>query len=160
VSTNVDMDIIDKKGTSSWNINQDIEANINIIGFEDPLYVVNSYGKLTNKIRVTPFEQFVIGGDIDNLLTHLNESYYITTNISPNYLMRLEGNLGNSSYGIESLVNLQEFLDQGLSIQSRSVVDYIYFGNQSTTNYNINDTPSWFRLDEQHLSIYDVEDMI
>jgi lipoprotein-anchoring transpeptidase ErfK/SrfK len=55
---------------------------------------------------------------------------------------------------------LQEFIDQGLTIKDRSAVDYIYFGNQTTTNYRINGTPSWFKLDDKHLSVYEAEDLV
>jgi hypothetical protein len=160
VSVNIDMDVKDKKQTSSWSINKDIKTNISIEGFEDPLYVINSFGRVTNTIRISPFEHFVIGSNIDNLLTQINESYYITTNMSPTYLMRLEGNLASSEIGIESLVNLQEFIDQGLTIKDRSAVDYIYFGNQTTTNYRVNGTPSWFKIDSDHISVYEVEDLV
>lgn len=160
VNANIDMKVRDKKQTSSWNINKDIITNVSIVGLEDPVYVINSYGRVTNTIRVSPFGHFVVGNNINNLLTQINNSYYITTNMSPTYLMRLEGNLISSEIGIESLVNLQEFTDQSLTIKDRSAVDYIYFGNQTTTNYRINGTPSWFKLDSEHLSVYEVEELV
>ena len=73
--------------------------------------------------------------------------------------MRFEGNLGNSTYGIESLVNLDEFQQQGLAIKDRSIVDYIYFGTKSTTNFRINNTPEWFKIDQGHLEFYQVENI-
>ena len=82
--------------------------------------------------------------------------YYISHDDSPSFLMRLEGNLGNSTYGIESLVNLEEFQQQGLAIKDRSIVDYIYFGTKSTINYRVNNTPSWFKIDGGHLDTYQV----
>ncbi|MBU3942271.1 MAG: hypothetical protein KKF74_05140, partial [Nanoarchaeota archaeon] len=63
----------------------------------------------------------------------------------------------DSPYGIESLVNLEEFQAQEVPIRDRSVVDYIYFGDQTTTNYNIQDMPSWFKLDKEHLATYECE---
>jgi hypothetical protein len=156
VSVGISMEVEDKKQTSSWDINKNLETNISIRGLEDPLYVINSYGRVTNTIRVSPFQHFVVGGDNENLLTHLNEPYYISTNMSPNFLMRFEGNLASSETGIESLVNLQEFVDQGLAVKDRSAVDYIYFGNQTTANCRINDTPLWFKLDSEHLATYEV----
>ncbi len=155
VRVNIDFKIEDEKQTSSWEINKQLKINISIDSLEDPLYVINSYGRLTNTIRASPFQDFVTGNDHENLLTHLNESYYIATNMSPNFLMRLEGNLTSSESGIESLVNIQEFIDQGLSIEDRSAVDYIYFGEQTTTNCRTNQTPSWFKLDSEHLPIYE-----
>jgi hypothetical protein len=73
--------------------------------------------------------------------------------------MRLEGNLGNSSYGIESLVNLEKFQKQGLIIKDRSIVDYVYFGTQNTVNKRINNTPDWFKIDEGHLDVYQVRNV-
>lgn len=157
VDIDIDMEVNDKKQTSSWNMNKNIKTNISIVGLEDPVYVINSHGRIINSIRISPFEQFATGSNVDNLLTQMNESYYITSNMSPTFLMRMEGNLAGSEIGIESLVNLQEFIDQGLTTKDRSTVDYIYFGNQTTTNYRINGTPSWFKLDFEHLSVYDVE---
>ena len=154
----MDMEVRDNKQTSSWSINKDVSTNLSITGLEDPLYVVNSYGRVSNTIRASPFEHFVIGSSIDNLLEQINKSYYISTNMSPTYLMRLEGDLSSSEIGIESLVNLQEFIDQSLTIKGRSAVDYIYFGDQITVNHRINGTPSWFKLDSEHLSVYEVED--
>ena len=73
--------------------------------------------------------------------------------------MRLQGIISNSSTGIESLVNIKKFQDQGITAQDRSAVDYIYFGTQSTTNYRINGTPVWFKLDSGHLETYGVQNM-
>ena len=162
VSVDADINIIveDKKNTSSWNRNKSIIAEVSIDNFEDPLYVVKSQGRVTNPIVRSPITDFVDGGDVTNLLIHLNNSYYVKSNTSPNYLMRLQGILTNSSTGIESLVNVQKFKDQGLTAKDRSAVDYIYFGTQSTTNYRINQTPTWFKLDSNHLEIYEVQDLI
>ena len=144
---------------ATWKINTAITTRVSIDNFEDPLYVIKSFGRVTNAIVKSPITDFVNGNDVTNLRIHLNNSYYIASNLSPNYLMRLRGDLGNSSTGIESLVNLDEFIEQGLSINDRSAVDYIYFGTQSTTNYRINKTPSWFKLDEDHLEIYEAQDV-
>jgi hypothetical protein len=157
IDAEINLSVMDKKNTSSWNRNKNIITRISIENFEDPLYVVNSKGRVTNPIVKTPFDELVMGSDISNLLEHLNSSYYIATNISPNFLMRLEGNLSNSSAGIESLVNLEEFQAQGLPIKDRSAVDYIYFGTKTTTNFRINQTPAWFKIDQDHLTTYQVE---
>ena len=142
---------------------------VSIVGFEDPLYVVNSKGRVTNAIMQTNITQFVVNGNVENLLKHMNKSYYIAHNDSPNFLMRLEGNLGNSSNGIESLVNLEKFQQQGLAIKDRSIVDYIYFGTKSTTNFRVNATPEWFKIDGtlpapgpakgEHLDVYQVRNI-
>lgn len=156
VGLNITLDIRDKKNTSAWVRNRYMVAKINIIGFEDPLYVINSNGIITNTIIQTNISPFVVNGDAANLMIHANYSYYIAHNDSPSFLMRLQGNLGNSSNGIESLVNLYKFQQQNLPLKDRSVVDYIYFGTSSTTNYRINNTPTWFKIDSNHLDTYQV----
>ena len=161
VSTVADIDITvkDKKNASSWKRNKIVATRVSIENFEDPLYIINSRGRVTNAIVKSPITDFVDEGDISNLLMHLNNSYYIESNTSPNFLMRLQGDLSNSDTGIESLVNLREFRDQGVGIKDRSAVDYIYFGAQSTINYRINGTQEWFKLDSGHLEVYEVKNM-
>lgn len=159
INSNVNFSVRDNKGTSSWKRNRDVVTKISIENFEDPLYVVNSQGRVTNAIVKTTITDFVDEDDVSNLLVHLNNSYYMPSNMSPNFLMRLQGILTSSPVGIESLVNLQEFQDQNLPINSRSAVDYIYFGTENTINYRINSTPSWFLLDSEHLEVYEVQNM-
>ena len=147
IGLNLTLDIRDKRNTSYWARDRYLTTKISIVGFEDPLYIVNSNGRVTNIIIKSNITNFVVSGKVDNLLIHMNNSYYIAHNDSPNFLMRFEGNLGNSTYGIESLVNLDEFQQQGLALKDRSIVDYIYFGTKSTTNFRINNTPEWFKID-------------
>lgn len=154
IGLNLSLDIRDKRNTSYWIRDRYLTQQISIIGFEDPLYVVNSKGRITNSIAISNITKFVDNGDMTNLLFHTNNSFYIAHNDAPSFLMRFQGDLGNSTYGIESLVNLAEFQQQGLQLKDRSVVDYIYFGTKSTANYRINSTPEWFKLDEGHLDVY------
>ena len=76
--------------------------------------------------------------------------------------MRLGGHLTNSSFGIESIVNLKSFEDALLSVQDKSCIDYIYFSNRSPASYRINETYNWLRLDNEsgHLATYEVEHLI
>lgn len=156
VSVDLTISIQDKKNTASWAINKVYTRKINITGFVDPLYLVNNDGKVNNTIRNTIVPSFE---DEDDLETHLLGSYYIEHSDAPSYLMRFENNLGSSSYGIESLVNSQKIEDAGLPTNSRSAVDYIYYGSQITTNCNIKhlDSYDWFLLDSGHLSFYNAE---
>src|SRR3989344_4962519 len=147
IGIDVNLSINDNKNTSSWKRSRRLTAKIDITGFEDPLYIINSNGRVTNSITKTNITSFVVSGNVANLIEHMNNSYYIAHNDSPSFLMRLEGNLGNSSMGIESLVNLEEFQQQGLALKDRSIVDYIYFGTKTTTNFRINATPEWFKID-------------
>ena len=156
VGLNLTLNIWDKKNTSQWKQQRYIVTKISIIGFEDPLYVVNSNGRVTNQIIKSNITAFVTNKNVDKLLEHMNSSYYIAHNDSPDYLMRLKGNLSNSSAGIESLVNLEEFQDQGIALKDRSIVDFIYFGNQVTANLRVNNTPSWFKIDTGHNDTYQI----
>ncbi|MBI2657304.1 hypothetical protein HYX08_01265 [Candidatus Woesearchaeota archaeon] len=169
VGLNISLDIRDKRNTSYWVRDRYLTNTISIIGFEDPLYIVNSNGRVTNTITKTNFTQFVVNGNVQNLLGHMNNSWYIAHNDSPSFLMRFEGNLGNSTNGIESLVNLGEFEAQGLTLKDRSIVDYVYFGTKSTTNFRVNATPTWFKIDGtlpapgadkgEHLDAYQVRNI-
>jgi len=160
IGLNVTLNLEDAKKTASWQRPLYIKTNISIQEFEDPLYVINSYGRVTNTIIKTTITDFIVNNETTNLKIHVNNSYYIESTRAPSFLMRLEGNLSGSAYGIESLVNLEKFQAQEVPIKSRSVVDYIYFGDQTTSNYNIKDMPLWFRLDEEHLVTYECEDLI
>ncbi len=160
-------EIKDVNGLAYWNYTFNKNNSISIIGFEDPLYTIGTYGKVSNIINKTPYEHFVIGNNTNNLLNHLNRSYYKESTTAPDFLMRFSNNLSNSSYGIESMVNVQKLIDSGLTTKTKSVVDYIYFGNRSTSNLCINNTkadpdmPSWFRLDQDdnHVSSYETSDI-
>jgi len=156
---NITLDIRDKRNTSSWARNRYLTTKLSVVGLEDPLYVINSNGRVTNTIINTNITPFVVNGNVANLIKHMNYSYYIAHNDSPSFLMRLEGNLGNSSMGIESLVNLEEFQQQGIALKDRSIVDYIYFGTKTTTNFRINATPTWFKIDQGHLATYQVTNL-
>ena len=156
VNANINFTAQDNKNTSMWRRSKNITIQVNIENFEDPLYLINSYGRVTNSIVKSPITDFVNNNDVTNLMTHMNHSYYIESTTAPSFLMRLQGDLSNSSTGIESLINVQKFKDQGLIAKDRSVVDYIYFGSQNTVNYRINSTPSWFKLDSAHLAVYEV----
>ncbi|MBI2650693.1 hypothetical protein HYX04_05290 [Candidatus Woesearchaeota archaeon] len=158
IGLDLSLDIRDKRNTSYWIRDRHLTTRISIIGFEDPLYIVNSKGRVTNAIVISNITQFVINnGDVKNLLKHMNNSWYIAHNDSPSFLMRLQGDLGNSTFGIESLVNLEEFQQQGLPLKDRSIVDYIYFGTKSTYNCGVNGTPEWFKLDSGHWQTYQVQ---
>ena len=156
IGLNITLDIRDKRNTSYWLRERYLTSRISIIGFEDPLYLINSKGRVTNAIVKSNITNFVVNGDVTNLLMHSNNSYYAAHNDSPSFLMRFVGDLGNSTYGIESLVNLDKFQQQGLVLKDRSIVDSIYFNNQFTLNYRVNNTPEWFKIDQNHLDFYQV----
>lgn len=159
VALNITMLTEDMKQTASWERTTLVRTNISILEFEDPLYVVNTQGRVANKIIVTNITNFVVNNDTTNLQLHVNHSYYLASEQAPSFLMRLEDNLSSSPYGIESLVNLDTLTLQGIPTKTRSVVDYIYFGDQSVTDHEILFMPEWFRLDDEHLEVYECEDL-
>ena len=152
--------VTDSTSTAVFYKKTNTTASISIIGFDDPLYTIFTNNLIIRVINTTPYEgNYVSGDDTSNLISHINGLYY-TNSSGPSFLMRLEGNLGNSSVGIESIVRLPDLEAQGLTVYDRSSVDYIYFGNTTPTIYAINNTyEGWFRLDEAHLNNYQVYDL-
>lgn len=152
----VNITIVDNRKTASFSKISNISTTISIIGFEDPFYTINSFGRVFNVILKTDVLDF---NDINQLKRHLNYSFYKESITSPDFLMRMNGNYSNSTFGIESLVNVNDFTLQGLIPNIKSNVDYLYLGNQSPiiclVNQTIEDPAfSWFRLDDGHLGNY------
>lgn len=141
-----------------WNRTGDIDAFIDIDNFEDPLYLINTNGLVTNKIKKSPYSVFVSGSNIANLSLHSENSYYFASATAPSFLDRLEGINAANANGIESLVNLEKLSAQNIQVQDKSVVDYIYFSTSNPQKCNVVPAgmPSWFRLDNAHLGTYQV----
>ena len=118
--------------------------------FKSPFFLIHSFGK------ETIYEDFVQGTDVSNLLSHTENSYYIASSSAPSFLDRLEGKLEADENGIESLVYLPELSLQGIPVKDKSIVDYIYFSDSNPISYHIQGMPNWFKLDSEHLSIYQV----
>lgn len=154
----VALDIKDSKDIASWQINDSASSQINIIGFEDPVYTIGSYGRTTRVINKSDLN----ATGIDDLKAFLSEKTYREYPGAPSFLMRLEGDLSGSDYGIETLVDTNVLSFYELGIYDRSSVDYIYFGEQDTTDYkiyNITDVyMAGFQLDEEHVAEYGVDD--
>jgi len=162
VDLNVTMHIIDMKNTASWSRDQVITSELNITTFEDPLYIKYTYGRIISTIKQTNITDFTTGTNTDNLLYHIDNSLYRNSTSAPSYIMRLSGNLSNSSFGIESIVNLKAFEDAALTIKDKSCIDYIYFSNNTPQAWFINETYNWLKLDNEsnHLGMYEVEHLI
>jgi hypothetical protein len=152
----VDLKMTDRRGLASWSKTETASAIIPISNFEDPLYAIKTGGLITNNITKTPFTIFAQGSNLTNLTIHALNSYYKESTTAPSFLNRLEGKLSLSPQGIESLVNLQKLSDQGLEIESKSVVDYIYFSSDNPSSAHIEGMPEWFRLDDVHIPSYNL----
>jgi len=164
VFAKINYSLYDERGFASWNRTIEDNKTISILGFEDPLYVINSYGRMTNYINISPYlGHFVSGYNVTNLSLNLEKGYYIASSSAPDYLDRLSGNLNASPEGIESLVDVALLSLQGIPVNTqKSDVDYIYFSNNNPVSYNVTGMPYWFRLDNlsNHLDIYQVENLI
>lgn len=145
--------IKDKTNLVSWNKTSVIVTYISIENFEDPLYVVNTGGLVTNKINRTVYEVPIA---IANLPSHAENSFYINSTSAPSFLDRLQGNLEANENGIESLVYFPRLSAQGITIKDKSCVDYIYFSSSNPSAQNIAGMPDWFKLDNEHLGLYGV----
>lgn len=156
----VDSYIKDKGNLAFWNRTKVISSKIDITGFEDPLYLINTNGKISNRINKTIYKPFVEGTNIDNLSIHSQYSYYIESSEAPSFLDRLEGKISANPNGIESLVYLPELSLQGIPIQDKSCVDYIYFSNNNPVSFKIQGMPSWFKIDEAHIGTYNVSGLL
>ena len=150
VEMTIDIFIKDKGNLAFWNKTQIISSEIEIIGFEDPLYLINTNGKIANKINKTIYENFTI----PNLILHNQNMYYKASSTAPSFLDRLEGKTSANENGIESLVYLPKLSEQGVAIKDKSCVDYIYFSSNNPESQNVAGMPSWFKLDTEHLSVY------
>ena len=153
--------LTDLTRTATFHKSSTAMASVNIIGFTDPLYTIMTGNKISMTINQTPYEgNYVSGTDTTNLKRHIDGLYYANSSGGPSFLMRFEGNLSNSSAGIESIARLPDLQAQGIPIYDRSSVDYIYFGNTTPTIYKINNTyEDWFRLDDGHLDKYQAYDL-
>lgn len=161
IEFNATINVSDFNSLASWNYNKTFRKPIVVLNFEDPLYTVKSYNKVTNLIIAANNLSFVdpITNDTTVLYTHLNNSYYIESNYSPSFLMRFEGNLSASPYGIESLVNIVDFSRQSIPIFDKSVIDYEYFDDsydESDDKCNFEGMPSWFRIDANRRESYNL----
>ena len=143
--------LTDSRQRRSYERNVTRTAHVPLEGLEDPLYFVKSLGRLSNVVRFTNETDLLILID-----ESANNSLYRFSNNSPSYLMRLEGDFSASDHGIESIVNGQRFLNQGVSTYSgRSSIDALYFSGIPHDPRCMSDTPSWFRLDTDRFSEYD-----
>jgi hypothetical protein len=166
VSINVTIILNDSTNIARWTRNSTITTFINIEGLEDPLYIVNGLGRFSNLINKTPYQDNYTqynGSEwnISNLIVHFENSLYASNTDAPSFLMRFENNSNPSPYGIESMINLQKlssvFSPEELTIYyDRSVVDYIYWSEEDPDVYGINDTPNWYKIDEEHREKYNV----
>jgi len=153
VEVNVTIEVEDTAGTAAWNITKEIVASVPVIGFEDPLYVVYSFGRTTNTIE----KSNLVGNftsNVSSLLEHISEGYYWENVDAPSFIMRFENNLSGSVFGIESMIDVSKLAGLGLDVNNgASVVDHQYWRDVNG-GYRINDTSNWVRMDLGHVNDY------
>ncbi len=140
----------DKEGLARWDKRQVISAYIPITEFEDPLFVVNTGGRVSRKITKTFYEENYVTelGDVTNLKDHVNKGYYAENTYAPSFLKRLEGDLSSDPNGIESFVNIDELRIQDVPVMTKSCIDYIYFTEIDIHHSGVFGMQSWFRIDD------------
>ncbi|MEK6850552.1 MAG: hypothetical protein AABX85_03180 [Nanoarchaeota archaeon] len=149
----------DKSNLAYWNKTLIVKAYIPIERFEDPVYLLNTAGKIPNKYSKSPYT--LSNTDLKNLSLHLENSYYIASTEAPSFIDRLKGNLAaESPYGVESLVNINTFNSQGLTVYvGRPMVDHIYFDLTNPATFctvSGTNAPANLLLDDAHKIIYNV----
>jgi len=89
----------------------------------------------------------------------IDNGYYFSGN-GPNFLKRLEGNLDESSDGMETFVNLPELQSYSIPIKVDVIsVAYIYFRDQDYTGYQVRGLQSWFRLNKTFTDRYGLTEL-
>ncbi len=143
--------IKDSGNLAHWERELSTESFVPIYYFDDPIYTINTGGIVIQKINETVYTTF----DSATLLTHTQENYYKSSTDAPSFLDRLQGNITSSNEnGIESLVDLQELDNKGISISQKSIVDHVYFSSSNPASCQPSGMPSWFYLDNNHLALY------
>ncbi len=151
----------DKANLARWERREVVSVFIPVIEFVDPIYIVNTNGKVSQKINRTIYDSdYVHGTDVSNLADHVNKRYYAANSLAPSFLKRLAGDLSSDPNGIESFVDIDYLSKQGISAQSKSAVDYIYFSGNNPPFYSVNGMPSWFRIDNAHVARYNLTGVI
>jgi hypothetical protein len=131
-----------------------------IVNFNDPIYYVESNGLVMNQfVRATNLNF----SDDDVLFDHINNSYYIASTSAPSFINRIKGDFSSDPNGIESIVNLDELKNQGIALQKKSAVDYLYFdegysgeANQVENVTRVGSYCPWLVIDDGHKNVYGV----
>jgi hypothetical protein len=156
------VNITDQKSVARWEFYKDYSTSVSLVSIRDPVYSVTTLGRVPNPIRINNITDFVddSNNDTTNLQLLVNNSYYTANPLAPSFLMRLEGNFSNSTYGIESFVDVTELIAQVVNYNaSRSIIDYVLFSNITGYNMaacNVQNMPAWFIIDLNHTNTYEV----
>lgn len=153
--------ITDTRGTARWSVVWNGTGRVPITDLRDPLFTAQTLGRVQRVIRQTNTTDFITDGanqnDTSQLLVHYNESRYAALGRGPDILMRFAGNISDSAYGIESLVDVEELDAQDIVVNTgASVVDYLYFNGTLATVCSIQNLPVDIKLDTASAAVYGV----
>jgi len=153
-----DLFMDDSSGLASWKKRASITSEVSIEGFEDPLYLIKTGGRVATKVRRTIYEgNYTSGSDVTNLRAHLDNGYYAQNTNAPSFLGRLQGNLSADTNGIESFVDNSKLEQQRVETKTKSSIDYIYFDDYNNPSYSsVSGMPNWFRIDDSHKAKYNI----
>lgn len=122
---------------AQWNVSKNITSMISLIGFEDPLFLINTSSSLPSTRRYIQKTDFV-NWNVTNLEIFINSSKYKYDEESPSFIGRLTNDLSSSECcGIQSFINSSDafWMKDGniggnLTDHFRNVsfVDYCYLG--------------------------------
>lgn len=143
-----------------------IEDSVNLSADSDCYVTGNGSGveNVMQAVSETGYEKVYIDG-ITRSAWHLpareelDSKYYFTGN-GPVFLKRLEGDLNQTSQGMETFVNLPELESYSIPIKENVIsVDYIYFGGQDYIGYPVRGLQGWFRLNRTFADRYGLTEL-
>ena len=178
ISMNTTIKVTDFDEVLGWEFElvKSTKLDISEASFPDPIYFIESLDNmgnystpLLNRIVKSPYIELWVNEsllpfpnevNVSNLIDHTLNQFYLNNTRAPSYLMRLAGNFGNSTYGIESFVNVlndSSIWDYSEEGDATCAADYQFFVTGCTGDshriYNMN---SRFYLDQEHLNDYDM----
>jgi hypothetical protein len=161
VEIDANISLHDYGGLASWQYNKTFMTIIPISGLRDPVYSLNTDGKIQNIIVQSNASYYIntSTNETTNLEEHLSNSRYALSENAPSFLMRFYNDISPDPNGIESMVNLDMISDQGISIDTKKpVIDYRYFsGSEDADICDVEGMPSWFKMRSEDISRYDID---
>ncbi len=119
---------------AKWNISRNISSRINLIGFEDPLFSINT-ASLSPSIKRYIHKTNIGKWNVSNLEIFINSSEYKYDNHSPSFIGRMVNDSSSSECcGIQSFINSSDAFnmtngDLGGThgFRNKSFIDFCYF---------------------------------